>query len=194
MNQTELERYERELGAILGVWAAGSIIKGAAIAGLNIAGSDTAGSGQYTGRREWMRFGRQTAVWGAINAIIAGAGAIGRSRRGELTDEEATAKARSLHRLLLINAAADVAYSGVGVYLAMSPRRSRGDGVAVIIQGGFLLVLDTVYARRLGAARRAATSDPVAPVQGQRTQGAGMARGKPKNSDSGTERSLESQL
>ncbi len=137
MDQAELERYERELSALLGTWAAGSITKGTTIAII----------GQRAGRREWLRFGRQTAAWGAIDAIIAGAGAISRARRGDLTDEEATAKAQSLLRLLLINAAADVAYIGVGAYLAA--RRSRGDGAAVIIQGGFLLALDTTYALRI---------------------------------------------
>ena len=137
MNQSELERYERELSMLLGTWAAGTIAKGTTIAII----------GQRTGRREWLRFGRQTVAWGAIDAIIAGAGAIGRSRRGDLTDEEATAKAKSLLRLLIINSAADVAYIGLGAYL--TARRSRGDGVAVIIQGGFLLALDTTYALRI---------------------------------------------
>jgi hypothetical protein len=139
MDQATLERYEREIAALLGTWAAGSVIKGVGIAAI----------GHRTGRREWMRFGRQTAAWGAIDAIIAGAGVLGRTRRGELTDAEATAKARSLRRLLIINAVADVGYIGLGAYLALHPKRSRGDGVAIIIQGSFLLVLDATYAKRI---------------------------------------------
>ncbi|MFM7598677.1 MAG: DUF6992 family protein, partial [Actinomycetota bacterium] len=68
MQQSELEQYERELSTLLGIWAAGSIIKGGVIALI----------GQLTGRRQWMRFGRQSAMWGAIDALIAGAGALGR--------------------------------------------------------------------------------------------------------------------
>ncbi len=139
MDQAALERYEREIAALLGTWAIGSVMKGVAIAAI----------GHRTGHREWLRFGRQTAAWGVIDAIIAGGGVIGRRRRGELTDEEATKKARGLRRLLIINGIADVGYVGLGAYLALHPKRSRGDGLAIVIQGGFLLVLDATYAVRM---------------------------------------------
>ena len=152
MDQRQFEQYERELSTLLGIWAAGSIIKGGVIALI----------GQRTGRRQWMRFGRQNAMWGAVDALIAGAGALGRARRGDLTQEEIDAKARSLQRLLLINAAADVIYIAGGAHIAYhakpgppevtSFRMGRGDGVAIVIQGAFLLGLDLTYARRLSAA------------------------------------------
>lgn len=151
MNRDELEWTEREITTLLTAWAVGSVIKGTAIALI----------GKRTGRKQWMRFGRQTAMWGAVDALIAGAGALSRSRRVELTPEQVDAEARKLRRLLLINAAADVVYIAGGTHIAVhakpgppettSFRMGRGDGVAMIIQGAFLLVLDATYARRLSA-------------------------------------------
>jgi hypothetical protein len=156
MGQQELEEYEREITSLLTVWAVGSVIKGTAIALI----------GSRTGRKQWVRFGRQTAMWGAVDGLIAGAGALSRSRRGRLTTEEVDAEARKLRKLLLINAAADVLYIAAGAHIAVhakpgranplmpektSLRLGRGDGVAILIQGAFLLVLDATYARRLSA-------------------------------------------
>lgn len=151
MDRDELEGYEREITTLLSVWAAGSVIKGTAIALI----------GQRTGRKQWLRFGRQTAMWGAVDALIAGAGALSRSKRGELTQEEVDAEARKLRMLLLLNAAADVLYIAGGAHIAVhakpgppektSFRMGRGDGIAMIIQGAFLLALDATYARRLSA-------------------------------------------
>ena len=151
MDRDELEGYEREITTLLTVWAAGSVIKGTAIALL----------GKRTGRKQWMRFGRQTAMWGAVDALIAGAGALSRSRRGELNQEQVDAEARKLRTLLLINAAADVVYIAGGAHIAFhakpgSPektsfRMGRGDGLAILIQGAFLLALDATYARKLTA-------------------------------------------
>lgn len=149
MDRDELEGYEREITTVLTVWAAGSVIKGTAIALI----------GKRTGRKQWMRFGRQTAMWGAVDALIAGAGSLSRSRRGELTPEEVEAEARKLRTLLLINAAADVVYIAGGAHIAFhakpgppektSFRMGRGDGLAILIQGAFLLALDATYARKL---------------------------------------------
>ena len=151
MDRDELEGYEREITTLLTVWAAGSVIKGTAIALI----------GKRTGRKQWVRFGRQTAMWGAVDALIAGAGALSRSRRSELTQEEVDAEARKLRTLLLINAAADVVYIAGGAHIAFhakpgppektSFRMGRGDGLAILIQGAFLLALDATYARRLSA-------------------------------------------
>ena len=146
MDRTDLEAAERQITTLLSVWAAGSVIKGGAIALM----------GKRTGRRQWLTFGRQTAMWGAVDALIAGAGALSRSRRGELTQEQVDAEARKLRNLLLINAAADVVYIAGGAHIAYhagregtSFRMTRGDGLAIVIQGAFLLALDATYAKRL---------------------------------------------
>ena len=148
MNQAELEAYERQISTLLGAWAAGSIVKGGVIALI----------GHRTGRKQWLRFGRQTAMWGAVDALIAGAGTLARSRRGELTPDEIDDQARKLRTLLLLNAAADVIYIAGGAHIAFhakgektSFRMGRGDGLAIVIQGAFLLALDATYARRLSA-------------------------------------------
>lgn len=146
MDRTDLEAAERQITTLLSVWAAGSVIKGGAIALM----------GKRTGRRQWLTFGRQTAMWGAVDALIAGAGTLSRSRRGELTQDEVDAEARKLRNLLLINAVADVVYIAGGAHIAVhagrdgrSFRMTRGDGLAIIVQGAFLLALDATYAKRL---------------------------------------------
>ncbi len=151
MDRTDLEAAERQITTLLSVWAAGSVIKGGAIALM----------GKRTGRRQSLTFGRQTAMWGAVDALIAGAGALSRSRRGELTQEQVDAEARKLRNLLLINAAADVVYIAGGAHIAYhagregtSFRMTRGDGLAIVIQGAFLLALDATYAKRLAGPRR----------------------------------------
>ncbi len=158
MDQAELEGLEKQISGLLGAWAVGSVIKGSAIALL----------GRRGGRQQWVRFGRQTAMWGAIDGLIAGAGTWSRSRRGTLTDEEVHREAKRLRLLLTVNAIADVLYVAGGAHIAFhakparvdgtghlvpertSFRMGRGDGVAIIIQGAFLLALDATYARRLG--------------------------------------------
>jgi hypothetical protein len=146
MDRDELEGYEREIAALLTIWGVGSVIKGGAIAII----------GRRIGRRQWMHFGRQTAMWGAVDALIAGVGTLSRSRRGELTQEEVDFEAVKLRTMLLLNAAADVAYIAGGAHIAVragrdgtSFRMTRGDGIAIVIQGAFLLALDAVYARKL---------------------------------------------
>lgn len=156
MDRDELEGYERQITTLLTEWAAGSVVKGTAIALI----------GHRTGRKQWMRFGRQTALWGAVDALIAGAGALSRPRRGELTQEQVDFEATKLRVLLLFNAAADVVYIAGGAHIAFhakpgridpptpevtSLRMGRGDGLAIIIQGAFLLALDATYARKLSS-------------------------------------------
>ena len=53
-----------------------------------------------------------------------------------------------LRRVLLVNAGLDVGYLAVGAALVRHGRW-RGDGWAVVVQGAFLLVLDSAAARAL---------------------------------------------
>jgi hypothetical protein len=113
-------------------------------------------AGRALQRDGLVGFGRQTAAWGLVDGAIAGAGTLGRRRRGELTPEEQGRKARSLGRLLLINAAADVGYMVGGAVIALRSREGRpvrgmneGDGAAIVVQGAFLLALDVSQAMRL---------------------------------------------
>jgi len=116
---------EEQLTRVLGAWASGSVLLGAALS----VSPRTRG------------FGRQTAAWGAIDGAIAYAGVRGRARKGP-TDPT------RLRRVLLVNAALDIGYLALGERMRRTERWS-GDGLAVLVQGAFLLVLDTTAARRL---------------------------------------------
>jgi len=53
----------------------------------------------------------------------------------------------TLRRVLLVNEAADVGYVALGVGLARDARpRLAGAGVAIVMQGAFLLVHDSIHA------------------------------------------------
>jgi hypothetical protein len=121
---------EERLTRVLGGWAAGSLAVGAALAL----------------RPATRGFGRQTAAWGAVDGAIALVGARRRAAKGP------TEPAR-LRRVLLVNAGLDVGYLAAGLVLVRHPaaraRGLRGDGVAVLVQGAFLLVLDSAAARAL---------------------------------------------
>jgi len=121
---------EERLTRVLGGWAVGSLVLGAVL----------------SLRPGTRGFGRQTAAWGAVDGAIALVGARRRDARGP------TDPAR-LRRVLLVNAGLDVGYLAVGVALLRLPAaRARGllgDGAAVLVQGAFLLVLDSAAARAL---------------------------------------------
>ncbi|MFC5380950.1 DUF6992 family protein [Aquipuribacter nitratireducens] len=92
---------------------------------------------------------RQTAAWGAVDLAIA----VAAHRGAEAPVEDPVEATRALRRLLLLNAGLDVGYVAAGLLLARRGRvRGRdvvGDGAAVVVQGAFLLALDTVAASRL---------------------------------------------
>lgn len=97
---------------------------------------------------------RQSIAWGGIDLAIAGLGWAGARR----PVPDVPAAARSLRRLLLVNAGLDVGYVAGGVALLRAGqvrgRDSVGDGAAVVVQGAFLLVLDVVSAARMHATLR----------------------------------------
>ncbi len=136
----EVRALERSVGRVLAAWAALSVAGGAHLA--------------FWHRRDPVvaAFGQQTAAWGAVDGLIAAAAA--RAGRPPLTDPPG--RLRRLRRLLAVNAALDVGYIAAGGALlrrarAGDPPRLRGDGLAIAVQGAFLLVLDTTA---LAAARR----------------------------------------
>jgi hypothetical protein len=108
----------------LTAWSAVSILGGGAL----WASDRTGGVG---------RFGRQTVAWGLVNGAIA---AYGRTK----TDHDIV----RLRRILMVNAVADVGYLAAGVWLS-GKDKYRADGAAVLVQGGFLLALDSHYAYHL---------------------------------------------
>jgi hypothetical protein len=145
-DSTLLESVESDLTRALLAWSAASVVAGATSAVL----------GRHTGNEQLVSFGRQSAAWGAIDALIAGGGVLSRRNRGPLTVEEEMKKAQGLRRLLLVNAAADVGYVVGGLIMKARGRKGlktlrmdAGDGAAIAVQGAFLLVLDVSQARRL---------------------------------------------
>ena len=146
MNNQQLVSVERTLTTTLVNWSVASIVIGTSIA--------------LTGRRlnhtQVTEFGRQTAAWGAVDAVIAGTGLVVQRRRGTLSEDQVQREIRKLRRLLVINAVADVAYMAGGITVLNRSKRKKsslrmgsGDGLAIVIQGAFLFVLDVSQARRL---------------------------------------------
>lgn len=148
------------LAKVLGGWSALSIVTGVGCALVGWRRSNPVLSG----------LGRQSVAWGAVDGAIAAFGArhAGEDRTGAAADP--VARARRLQKVLAVNAALDVGYLALGTRLARRrPKRSdgtglrtrdtRGDGLAVLGQGAFLLALDTAYARRMGALARVDDED-----------------------------------
>ena len=135
---------ERQLTSLLGAWGATSVVAGE-VYRRRLAPGDAWGTG----------FARQMVGWGAVDLVIAGVGALrGRGRVPTAADQ------RRLHRILVFNSALDVGYLATGLLMLtrseqlaarmarVEPDKVRGDGVGIIVQGGFLLVLDAVFAIR----------------------------------------------
>ena len=100
----------------------------------------------------WRGVGVQALVWGAIDAAIAGFGLLTLRRKLKRPDADRPdmllKETRNLRRLLLVNAGLDVLYivAGVVVVSTFATGFARGNGVGIIVQGGFLLLFDTFYA------------------------------------------------
>ncbi|HEX8850914.1 MAG TPA: hypothetical protein VF761_15390 [Gemmatimonadaceae bacterium] len=91
-----------------------------------------------------FHFALQTAAWGAVDLALAASGVRGLAMRD-------LAAATRLDRFLWLNVGLDAGYVAVGVTLALSAwllgRRlgGIGAGIAVVIQGLALLLLDTRF-------------------------------------------------
>ncbi len=136
-DEARVARVERELRVGLGAWSTGSAAVGAVVAL----------AGRRTERPGAQAFGVQTLLWAGVDAAVLGAGALARARAAR------PVSAARLRRVLLVNAGADVGYVVTGLVLvARSDRRGRHlreHGLAVVVQGLALLVLDGRSAARL---------------------------------------------
>lgn len=123
----------------LGSWAVGNM----AVSGLSIGGAQ--GSNRY--------FHQMNVYWNVVNLALAGFGYYGAAT----ADPAAADLAKSVkdfygtEKTLLLNAGLDVGYILGGLYLterARNPEKRqemlRGFGQSVMMQGGFLLLFDTV--------------------------------------------------
>lgn len=108
--------------------------------------------GRRSGRDGVASFGRQSLAWAAVDmAIVAG----GRRSPGRppVAADRARRRASRLRTLTLVNAVLDVGYVVGGAALARHDRR-RGDGLAIVVQGLFLLWLDGRHTRWFDALTR----------------------------------------
>mgnify|MGYP006200084509 FL=1 len=134
-NQTRLD-YNRSGMLILGSWAIGNMVWGGI------------GANQSTG--EVKAFHQMNLYWNAVNLAIAGFGYYQATKEVPGTDFWATMEAQqSIEKILLVNAALDVAYMAGGLYMkerGMRTDNSRlvGFGKSVILQGAFLMAFDAV--------------------------------------------------
>ena len=133
--------WEREtaLARTTVVWGAASTVAGLAVA---------------AARRDpfWRSFGLQTAGWGAVDLAVALVGRRLQERRmRNLPDpyapEAQERERKKLRTVLVVNVVANVGYVALGAVLARHERPDlAGSGVAIIVQGGFLLVHDSLHA------------------------------------------------
>lgn len=91
-------------------------------------------------------YGAQTIAWGLVNGTIAVVGLVTTSevRRELSTRERVFAERRAMQRFLWVNVALDVLYVTTGALLlglGESPA-VRGNGAAILSQGGFLVGFD----------------------------------------------------
>lgn len=121
---------------ILGGWAVGNIIWGGVAAG------------QTSGQTK--AFHQMNMYWNSVNLVIAGFGYWQASRETAGSDFWATMDAQqNIEKILLFNAALDVAYVAGGLYLKERGLRINKDkfvgfGKSIILQGAFLLTFDAV--------------------------------------------------
>lgn len=134
-NQTRLD-YNREGMLILGGWAVSNMIWGGI------------GASQTTG--ETKAFHQMNLYWNSVNLIIAGFGYWQATKEVPGTDFWATLEAQQgIEKVLLVNAALDLAYMAGGLYLkerGLRTDNSRliGFGKSIILQGAFLMAFDGV--------------------------------------------------
>lgn len=134
-NQNRISYNEKGM-LILGGWAVGNMIWG------GIAASQTSG--------QTKAFHQMNLYWNSVNVVIAGFGYWQATKENTGTDFWSTMNAQqSMEKLLLFNAALDVAYIAGGMYLKERGLRINKDkfvgfGKSVILQGVFLLTFDAV--------------------------------------------------
>ncbi|WP_194777365.1 DUF6992 family protein [Pararhodonellum marinum] len=134
-NQKRLD-YNRKGMLILGSWAVGNMILGGALAGKTYG--------------EVKAFHQMNLYWNSVNLLIAGFGYYGATREIPSQDFWETIQAQqSIEKILLVNAALDVAYMAGGFWLQERGKRLDkpqfiGFGKSVVLQGAFLMSFDVI--------------------------------------------------
>jgi hypothetical protein len=131
-------QYQTLLGRRLLQWSLSSLALGAFL---------------MLGHPFWRGVGAQFVGWAMFDGLIAYVG--GERARTHATAESAAdpervrQERRNLRALLWLNAALDLLYVRGGLWLALRRQSSiftRGMGVGIVIQGGFLFLFDFIHA------------------------------------------------
>lgn len=134
---------QRGLAVLLG-WAIGSMVSGLVW--------------WRQGGAFWRNLGLQFATWGLIDLILAVFGLRDASAKaprlaaGDITPATANRDANTVQTILTVNAILDVFYMLTGLWLIRQfPRRPalQGAGWGVLVQGAFLFLFDTLFARAI---------------------------------------------
>lgn len=134
-NQTRLD-YNKKGMLILGLWAAGNMAVGGVMAGRT--------SGEIKG------FHQMNMYWNSVNLAIAGFGYYQATKETPGSEFWATMDAQQgIEKILLVNAALDVAYMAGGMFLLERGKRLdkdqfKGFGKSIVLQGAFLMGFDVV--------------------------------------------------
>ncbi|SFT42906.1 hypothetical protein SAMN04489724_0716 [Algoriphagus locisalis] len=134
-NQTRISYNEKGM-MILGGWAVGNMIWG------GIAAGQTSG--------QTKAFHQMNLYWNSVNLVIAGFGYWQATKDSPSTDFWATMDVQqNMEKILLFNAALDIAYIAGGMYLKerglrIDKEKFVGFGKSIILQGAFLLTFDAV--------------------------------------------------
>ncbi len=134
-NQKRID-YNKSGMMILGSWAVGNMVLGGVMAGR------TSG--------ETKAFHQMNLYWNTVNLAIAGFGYYSATREVPSGEFWETMQAQqSIEKILLVNAALDIAYMAGGFYLIERGRRLdnsqlTGFGKSVILQGAFLMSFDAI--------------------------------------------------
>ncbi|HMO27502.1 MAG TPA: hypothetical protein PKB10_14675 [Tepidisphaeraceae bacterium] len=106
--------------------------------------------------------GVQFFIWGAIDAALAGFGLrnVARSEATPHSFDQELRRRDKIIRILRFNARLNIGWVSLGAILLLfawfypGARASLlGHGTGVVLQGGFLLIYDPLFARRLSAVR-----------------------------------------
>jgi hypothetical protein len=134
-NQTRID-YNQKGMVILGSWAVGNMVWG------GIGASQTSG--------ETKAFHQMNLYWNSVNLALAGFGYWQATKEVPGTDFWATMESQQgIEKVLLFNAALDLAYITGGLYmkergLRKGNERLIGFGKSLILQGAFLMAFDGI--------------------------------------------------
>jgi hypothetical protein len=144
-NSTRLE-YNRQGMSILGSWALLNLLIGT--------------MGSFKSQGQVHAFHQMNAYWNLVNLGIAGYGFWQASQVSLVVNFwEVLVAQQQIEKVLLFNAALDLAYMAIGFFLLerghrMEKERSIGFGKSILLQGAFLLLFDGIlvgYQLELGA-------------------------------------------